>query len=66
MLCLLGHSFHAEELQLMSTVCELQLKPPLECIDIFIVLKEKVDLISKVTHSLCAVSPIRTQVLSVH
>lgn len=32
----------------MTTICELQLKPPLECIDIFVLLKEKVDLISKV------------------
>mmetsp|Transcript_12961 Transcript_12961/g.21183 ORF Transcript_12961/g.21183 Transcript_12961/m.21183 type:complete len:403 (+) Transcript_12961:733-1941(+) len=39
--------FHTEELKLMTTICELQLKPPLECIDIFVLLKEKVDLISK-------------------
>jgi hypothetical protein len=36
----------------MSTICELQLKPPLECIDVFTLLKEKIDLISKVRTAL--------------
>lgn len=48
------NSFHADELHLMSTICELQLKPPLECIDIFTLLKEKVDLISKVCNVIVA------------
>jgi hypothetical protein len=39
-------SFNSDQLQLMRDIGELQLKPAVECLDMFKTLKEKIDVIS--------------------
>lgn len=54
--------FHTEEINLMTAICELPLKPNSECVDVFIMLQEKADLISKAVCSF-KILPVMSEML---